>query len=94
VLIPFSTTAGSMVVTSEPEISKVTITENMDFMVLACDGLWDVLSGQDVIKKVYELLLQHKDATLVCQKLVQMALDAESRDNVSCMLVLFHELNK
>ena len=34
-------------VTAFPDIKEVTLQPNDEFIVLACDGIWDVLSNQD-----------------------------------------------
>ncbi|EPQ54511.1 PP2C-domain-containing protein [Gloeophyllum trabeum ATCC 11539] len=37
------------IITSDPEIIEHQITEEDEFIVLACDGIWDCLSSQDVV---------------------------------------------
>ena len=38
------------VVTAVPEISKLRINSEHDFIVLACDGIYDRLSSEEVIQ--------------------------------------------
>jgi serine/threonine protein phosphatase PrpC len=46
---------GTLVgVTSKPEITSFTLTENDRFMVLASDGLWEFLSNDYVIRLVQQ----------------------------------------
>lgn len=61
--------------------------------IVVC-AVWDVISSKEVVKLCYPLLLQYKDPNVVCEKLVERALHRRSMDNISVMLVLFHELNK
>jgi protein phosphatase PTC1 len=39
-------------VSNRPYINCYTITEKDEFLVLACDGVWDVLSDQDAVNLV------------------------------------------
>jgi len=45
------------------------ITNDHEFIVIACDGIWDVLSNQDVVEFVRERLGQkmEPDQVLNCQ---------------------------
>ena len=38
--------ASAQVVTANPEVRKMELTPDDEFIVLACDGIWDVLSSQ------------------------------------------------
>ncbi len=42
------------VVIAEPEIKAFRIKKDHDFIVLACDGIFDKLSSREVIKLVWE----------------------------------------
>lgn len=44
------------VVIAEPDIRELTLTGNEDFLILACDGLWDFAPEDDVATKVYTAL--------------------------------------
>jgi protein phosphatase 2C family protein 2/3 len=39
-------------VTSNPDIKKVTISKDHDFMIVACDGIWDCYSNEEAVKFV------------------------------------------
>lgn len=41
-------------VTAFPEIKKVARSPEHDFVILACDGIWEAKSSQDVVDFVYE----------------------------------------
>lgn len=70
------------------------LTLSFPFIPIHCCAVWDVISSKEVVKLCYPLLLQYKDPNIVCEKLVERALHRRSMDNISVMLVLFHELNK
>lgn len=46
------------IITAQPDIRKFTLTPEDRFFVLACDGVWDVMSNQDVVDFVTQRLDQ------------------------------------
>ncbi len=86
------TSAMSGIVIVHPEILSFRIEKRTDFIILACDGLWDVMSSDDAVRIVYHALERTRDLGRVCRYLVNLALRRGSRDNVTCMIVLFHEM--
>lgn len=47
-------------VTGMPDVSSYDLTGDEDFLLLACDGLWDVVSEQLAVEKVYDYLKESK----------------------------------
>ena len=39
-------------VTSFPDIKKVQIKDNIDFIIVACDGIWDCFTNEQAVKFV------------------------------------------
>jgi len=84
------------VVSSEPEIMTFPLQDRADeFVVLASDGLWDVMSSQDVVDYVQEVLESKDEIYSKVDKRESMAriianeaLERGSADNV-CVLVLW-----
>ena len=58
-----------------------------EFMILACDGLWDVLTSQEAVDIVNAF--KHLGAEEAVRELAHTAYDAGSYDNISVVLVLF-----
>ena len=78
-------------VIAEPDIEVTTITENDQFLLVACDGLFDVFSGEDIVQFVKTNMIEHGDAQKCCQNLTQEAiLKRHSRDNVSVILIVLN----
>ncbi|KAK2748881.1 Protein phosphatase 2C 1 [Onygenales sp. PD_40] len=73
-------------VTGHPYTTETVIQPEADeFMILACDGLWDVCSDQDAV----DLVRNTQDPQAASKILVDHALSRFSTDNLSCMIVRF-----
>lgn len=80
-------------ITNVPEIFKYSVSKTDKFMILACDGLWDVLSNQDAT----DFVLAHMTDKLgdqtgsssknIAKKLAEYAIERGSFDNVSVIIV-------
>ena len=79
-------------VTHEPEIFKYKLSSKDKFIVLACDGLWDVLSNQEVINFVLECCnygynSKTKELELdIANRLANFAINSGSQDNVTVII--------
>jgi protein phosphatase 1B len=81
----------------EPALQKVSCRPDIrveeagpadDLLVLACDGLWDVMSSSEAVETVREILAAgEEDMRLVAEELVDLALNKGSRDNVSAVVL-------
>ena len=62
-----------------------------EFIVLACDGIWDRLSNKDCSDLVKSLIHDESetDVGLICEEVIDTALELDSRDNMTCCVVLF-----
>ena len=58
-----------------------------EFLILACDGLWDVMSDDEAVKFVSEKFGKGMDMSQISKKLVKSALERGSMDNISVMVV-------
>merc|ERR1712050_326309 len=72
-----------------PDIYEVSGLQPGSLCVLACDGVWDVMTGQEVAEMVREALSKDADADLgnIAASIVRTSLDKGSRDNVTAMVV-------
>ena len=71
-------------VTPMPEATHVTLCPEDNFIILATDGLWDVVSEQDACDIVRDTV---KDPTLCAKRLVMEAIGRGSMDNVTVVVV-------
>ncbi|KAI8531425.1 hypothetical protein RHMOL_Rhmol11G0135900 [Rhododendron molle] len=73
-------------VVAEPEIQEEEI-DGIDFIIIASDGLWNVLSNKDAVTIVQDI----KDAEAASRKLIQEAYARGSSDNITCVVVRFEK---
>lgn len=52
-------------VTAVPDIVKIPLTEKEDFLILACDGLWDTVSYAEAAHTVYDAVISNPGRTLL-----------------------------
>lgn len=77
-------------VSPEPEIFVRDRDDSSDeFLVLACDGVWDVISNEDLCQYVHSRLLLTDDLREITSQVIDTCLHMGSRDNMSIVLVVF-----
>nr|CAG4650870.1 EOG090X03VW [Simocephalus serrulatus]SVE94159.1 EOG090X03VW [Simocephalus serrulatus] len=59
------------------------------FLVLACDGIWDVMTNEDLCKFIHHQLTITDDLAKVSSAVVDNCLFKGSRDNMSIVLITF-----
>ncbi|BGP43534.1 Protein phosphatase 2C 2 [Rhodotorula kratochvilovae] len=81
------------IVTADPDITVHEATPDDEFLVLACDGIWDVLTSQQVIDYVRLAISQEKPLTAICEELMDRCLAPDSDwggvgcDNMTMMVI-------
>lgn len=77
------------VIVSTPDVNELVLTDMDEFVVLACDGLWDFVDEASVINIAQDGFDRGLNADQVAGELVREAIDRKSTDNVSVMVVQF-----
>jgi len=77
-------------VSAEPEIASMVLSHNDEFLLLACDGLFDVFRSQDAIALARQELIAHRgEPAEVARILSDQAIRVRrSRDNVSILIIV------
>jgi len=77
-------------VSAEPEIASIVLTHDDEFLLLACDGLFDVFKSQDAITFARQELIAHRgEPAEVARILSDQAIRVRrSRDNVSILILV------
>ena len=72
-------------VSNVPYISVNKIEYNVKYVVIASDGVWDVVDENSVLN----MSKMNKNAEKFCKDLVKLAIEKETKDNVSCIVISF-----
>jgi len=77
-------------VSAEPEIASMILGHNDEFLLLACDGLFDVFRSQDAVALARQELIAHRgEPAEVARILSDQAIRVRrSRDNVSILIIV------
>uniref|UniRef100_A0A5K3FQ13 PPM-type phosphatase domain-containing protein n=1 Tax=Mesocestoides corti TaxID=53468 RepID=A0A5K3FQ13_MESCO len=82
-------------ISPEPEITVIDRQKDRDqLIVLACDGVWDVMSNEDLCQVVGERMRCVDDLSRVCDEVIDYCLYRGSSDNMSIVLVAFEPAPK
>ncbi|KAJ0402547.1 hypothetical protein P43SY_000810 [Pythium insidiosum] len=77
-------------VSAEPEIKVEPRDGTEEFLLIACDGIWDVLTNEDACAHVRMLMdLGESDMGLIAEDLLDVCLKLGSRDNMSVVIIKF-----
>ena len=72
-------------VSNLPDISTNKIDYNVKYVVIASDGVWDVVDENTVLN----MSKKGKNAEQFCKELVKLSIEKETKDNVSCIVISF-----
>ncbi|KAJ7977720.1 Protein phosphatase 2C-like protein [Quillaja saponaria] len=78
---------------AEPEFRQVVLTEDDEFLIIGCDGIWDVMSSQHAVSLVRRGLRRHDDPEQCARDLVMEALRLNTFDNLTVIVVCFSSLD-
>lgn len=90
----------NQIISAMPDVKKVTLQKGDQFMVLACDGIWNTLSSQEVVDFVLAKLEDSEEKpklSYICEELMRKCLapdtsgDGTGCDNMTCIIVKFDD---
>ncbi|KAH9525803.1 Protein phosphatase 1E [Bulinus truncatus] len=77
-------------ISSDADVTSIPLTREDEYLVIACDGLWDVLDPSQVTHLVYDHVQSSPGGVSgVATTLVNAARDNGSSDNISVIVVFF-----
>ncbi|KAL8123111.1 putative protein phosphatase 2C 60 [Apium graveolens] len=85
--------AEEQILTANPDIRTVDLDDDDDFLVLACDGIWDCMSSQQLVDFVREQLESENKLSSIIEKVFDRCIaptaGGEGCDNMTMILVQF-----
>jgi serine/threonine protein phosphatase PrpC len=70
-------------VIAEPDTNKIQLTNNDKYVIIASDGIWDVLKEDDI----KNIIKENEKCEKICENLIQQAITKGSKDNISCIFI-------
>ncbi|KAF9688203.1 hypothetical protein SADUNF_Sadunf02G0172700 [Salix dunnii] len=78
---------------ADPEFQQLVLTEDDEFLIIGCDGIWDVMSSQHAVSLVRHGLQRHDDPEQSARDLVMEALRRNTFDNLTVLIVCFSSVD-
>ncbi|CAI0438609.1 unnamed protein product [Linum tenue] len=72
-------------VVADPEIQEEKVDSSLEFLILASDGLWDVVTNEEAV----EMTKPIEDPEQASKRLLHEAYQRGSADNITCVVVRF-----
>lgn len=92
---------GNMqVIVAVPEIRVFDITDSMDYILLACDGIFDKLNNKEVLQCVWEGVMEskikdpHKQCGIAVDRILRTSVAKKTMDNITVVFVAFKNFEK
>lgn len=74
---------------SDPEIKQMVLTEEDEFLIMGCDGVWDVMTSQYAVTFARQGLRRHGDPRRCAMELGREAFRLDTSDNVTVVVICF-----
>jgi len=89
---------AEQMITAYPDVTVHEIDPLDEFMIIGCDGIWDVLSNEEAVHFVRERLVQGLSPAQICEQVFDRCIATNPRetrgiggDNMTCLIVQFKE---
>lgn len=82
----YNMTPEKQIITADPDVTCHDLTEEDEFLVVACDGIWDCLSSQQVVNFIRYQVSQGKDLVEIGEMMCDhcLAPDTSSGAGIGC----------
>uniref|UniRef100_A0A8C2A2E2 Protein phosphatase 1B n=1 Tax=Cyprinus carpio TaxID=7962 RepID=A0A8C2A2E2_CYPCA len=82
-------TQTEQLVSPEPEVYELERTPKDEFLVVACDGVWDAIGNEELCAFVRNRLQVCDDLREICTQVIDLCLYKGSLDNISIIIICF-----
>ena len=94
----FNLQPHQQIISAFPDVTIKTIDQNVNFILLGCDGIWETLSALDICKAATSMLLDNKHNRLssICEELLDKLIAKDTTegtgcDNMSLVMIKFRD---
>lgn len=87
--------AEEQIVTALPDVTVNQVTLDTEFLIMACDGIWDVLTNEEVVEFIRTRIAEGMQPEIICEELMTRCLAPDCQmgglgcDNMTVLLVCF-----
>ncbi|XP_071951504.1 probable protein phosphatase 2C T23F11.1 [Antedon mediterranea] len=87
--------ADEQIVIAVPDVIEAEVTQDHEFVILACDGIWDVLTNEEVVEFVRSRIAMKIEPDKICEDLMTRCLAPDCQmgglgcDNMTVVLACF-----
>lgn len=82
------------IITSTPDVMRLERNDKDEFIVLGCDGVWDVLTNDDCVQLIRTRISEGKKLEVICEEIADECLSPDPKatqglgaDNITCIIV-------
>lgn len=84
----------AQIITAEPDVTRHTLSPDDEFIVMACDGVWDCMTSQEVVDYVRDSLKRGMKHSTICNEIFDKCIAVDPKttagiggDNMSCIII-------
>lgn len=88
--------ATEQIVIAYPDVQTRPLTSDFEFTIMACDGVWDVMTNEEVIEFIRRRIFYRREPIAICEELITRCLAPDCQmgcgigcDNMTVILICY-----